>query len=179
MTPGKRRAGAGRGPLDAMPRAHKLQQGKELHLPYFLSAWKLRRFPSCKGSSVPKNFSKAMTSFQDRTVYGGGEPGLIIGTGKGARGVWKSSTFPAAGSRAARPRPSLTVGAPERVMRGTRRYGRIKVNTSHSSRSSPSPSCKTHAAGRRKHHTGRTNKCGKKQSHLVLRGEGECLGILA
>lgn len=82
-----------------MPRAHKLQQGKELHLPYFLSAWKLHRFPSCKGSSVPKNFSKAMTSFQDHTVYGGGEPGLIIGTGKGERGIWKSSTFPSGGKQ--------------------------------------------------------------------------------
>lgn len=100
------RARAGRRPLDAIPRAHKLQQGTELHLPYFLSAWKLRCFPSCKGSSVPKNFSKAMTSFQDRTVYGGGEPGLIIGTGKGERGIWKSSTFPATGSGAAQPQPS-------------------------------------------------------------------------
>ena len=115
IPPSKRRAGAGRRPSDATPRAHKLRQGKALHLPYFLSAWKLHRFPSCKGSSVPKNFSKAMTSFQDRTVYGGGEPGLIIGTGKGERGVWKSSTFPAAGSTAARPRLSPTVGAPQRA----------------------------------------------------------------
>lgn len=84
--------------MDAIPRAHKLQQGTELHLPYFLSAWKLCCFPSCKGSSVPKNFSEAMTSFQDRRVYGGGEPGLIIGTGKGERGIWKNSTFPARGT---------------------------------------------------------------------------------
>lgn len=88
------------------PQSHKLQQGTELHLPYFLSAWKLRCFPSCKGSSVPKNFNKAMTSFQDRTVYGGGKPGLIIGTGKGERGIWKSSTFPATESGAAQPQPS-------------------------------------------------------------------------
>lgn len=108
------RARGGRRPLDAIPRAHKLQQGTELHLPYFLSAWKLCCFPSCKGSSVPKNFSKAMTSFQDRTVYDGGEPGLIIGTGKGERGIWKSSTFPATGSGVARPRPSPT-GAPQRA----------------------------------------------------------------
>lgn len=81
-----------------------------MHLPYFLSAWKLRCFPSCKGSSVPKNFSKAMTSFQDRTVYGGGEPGLIIGTGKGERGIWKSSTFPATASGAAQPQPSPQKG---------------------------------------------------------------------
>lgn len=107
------RARGGRRPLDAIPRAHKLQQGTELHLPYFLSAWKLRCFPSCKGSSVPKNFSKAMTSFQDRTVYGGGEPGLIIGTGKGERGIWKSSTFPAMGSRAARPQPSPRWSTPK------------------------------------------------------------------
>lgn len=84
--------------MDAIPRAHKLQQGTELHLAYFLSAWKLRCFPSCKCSSVPKNFSKAMTSFQDHTVYGGGEPRLIIGTGKGERGIWKNSTFPARGT---------------------------------------------------------------------------------
>lgn len=109
------RARGGRRPLDAIPRAHKLQQGTELHLPYFLSAWKLRCFPSCKGSSVPKNFSKAMTSFQDRTVYGGREPGLIIGTGKGERGIWKSSTFPGTGEWGSTATAKPLTGAAQRA----------------------------------------------------------------
>lgn len=97
-----------------MPSPEPINYSREqLHLPYFLSAWKLHCFPSCKGSSVPKNFSKAMTSFQDRTVYGGGEPGLIIGTGKGERGIWKSSTFPATRSGAAQPQPSPDRSTPK------------------------------------------------------------------
>lgn len=73
-------------PLPPAPRwgeaAQEFQPGRIC--PISLSAWKLRCFPSCRGSSVPKNRRKAATSFQDRAAGGGREPALSKAQEKGS-----------------------------------------------------------------------------------------------
>lgn len=76
-------------PLPPAPRwgeaAQEFQPG--CICPISLSAWKLRCFPSCRGSSVPKNHRKAATSFQDRAAGGGTEPALSKAQEKGSEAL--------------------------------------------------------------------------------------------
>lgn len=170
--------GQGGGRRMPCPEPINYSRENESHLPYFLSAWKRHRFPSCKGSSVPRNFSKAMTSFQDHTVYGGGEPGLIIGTGKGERGGWKSSTFPSGGKQGSMAprwehpkRQGEKSTAPCSWTSPFPFSGRIKVRANHSS-PIPSGSGKPHNRSRTRscssNGTRSRNKHSKNQSGSVL-----------
>lgn len=102
-----------------------------------------------------------MTSFQDRTVYGGEEPGLIIGAGKGERSVRKSSTFPTARPRAgnAPKRPRNPRRGEQNPRRGERNPGaaghrsspffsRIKTSVNDGSHADSCPAAARRAAGR-------------------------------
>lgn len=101
-----------------MPRAHKLQQGKRVAFALFLICLEIAPLSQLQRQLCSQEFQQSHDLFPGSySIWwqGAREPGLIIGTGRGERGIWKSSTFPAAGSGTARPQLSPTVGAPRRA----------------------------------------------------------------